>query len=254
MLETDHQVATAGNGRQALEILRSQTFDIILMDVQMPEMDGLTATRTIRALEQRRQVHADLSRDLVRDLNSRLRGGHLAIIAMTAHAMGSDREKCLAAGMDSYITKPFRPDQLKKFCTGLVTTSPAPGQPEEKKIQDTPAGDGQGATPLASAIAYVQTSCRLTAAQSERVITGICKSIDENLGKATAALQQEDFEVLSRASHTLKGTLLQCGLHTLAEQAEEIYQFSTDRNGPPVIRLLEQLKNGLADLVTTNRQ
>jgi CheY-like chemotaxis protein len=254
MLEKDHQVATAGNGRQALEILRSQTFDIILMDVQMPEMDGLTTTRTIRALEQRRQVHADLSRDLVRDLNSRLRGGHLAIIAMTAHAMGNDREKCLAAGMDSYITKPFRPEQLKKFCTGLVTSSPAPGQPGEKKVQDTPADDDQGTTPLAKAIAYLQTSSRLTAAQSERVITAICKSINDNLGTATEALHQEDFEVLSRASHTLKGTLLQCGLHTLAEQAEEIYQFSTHRNRPPATRLLEQLKNGLADLVTANRQ
>ncbi len=76
------------NGRQALEMLAARSFDLILMDVQMPEMDGLETSRHIRAAEAQR-------------------GGHIPIIAMTAHAMSGDREKCLEAGMDDYVSKPI---------------------------------------------------------------------------------------------------------------------------------------------------
>ncbi len=83
----------AGNGAQALEALSKQSFDLIFMDVQMPEMDGMEATARIRAQEN-------------------LSGGHQTIIALTAHAMKGDREICLAGGMDDYLTKPIRPEEL----------------------------------------------------------------------------------------------------------------------------------------------
>lgn len=83
-----YQVVKVDNGKQALEALRSQSFDLILMDVQMPEMDGLQATKTIRQQE----LHTSV---------------HIPIIALTAHAMTSDRERCLEAGMDDYISKPI---------------------------------------------------------------------------------------------------------------------------------------------------
>jgi PAS domain S-box-containing protein len=85
--------ALASNGRQALAVLQKKTFDIILMDVQMPEMDGFETTVEIRKREQ-------------------ASGGHQFIIALTAHAMKGDRERCLQAGMDSYLSKPIRPDEL----------------------------------------------------------------------------------------------------------------------------------------------
>jgi len=88
-----HEVTVAGNGEEALEALGKQAFDLILMDVQMPEMDGLQATVAIRKGE----------------MNS---GKHIPIIAMTAHAMAGDKERCLEAGMDDYLTKPIRPEQL----------------------------------------------------------------------------------------------------------------------------------------------
>jgi signal transduction histidine kinase/DNA-binding response OmpR family regulator len=94
MLEKrNHQVVLAGNGAQALEALSKQSFDLIFMDVQMPEMDGMEATARIRAQEN-------------------LSGGHQTIIALTAHAMKGDREICLAGGMDDYLTKPIRPEEL----------------------------------------------------------------------------------------------------------------------------------------------
>jgi CheY-like chemotaxis protein len=88
-----HEVTVAKNGEEALEALDRQVFDLVLMDVQMPEMDGIQATAAIRKGE----------------VNS---GKHIPIIAMTAHAMAGDKERCLEAGMDEYITKPIRPEQL----------------------------------------------------------------------------------------------------------------------------------------------
>ena len=88
-----HTTGFACNGREALAALAQQPFDLVLMDVQMPEMDGLEATRAIRAKEQQS-------------------GGHLPVIAMTAHAMHGDRELCLAAGMDAYVSKPIAVHEL----------------------------------------------------------------------------------------------------------------------------------------------
>jgi CheY-like chemotaxis protein len=88
-----HTILVASTGREVLAALAQQSVDLVLMDVQMPEMDGLEATAVIR--EQERQ-----------------RGGHLPIIALTAHAMKGDQERCLATGMDDYISKPINAQTL----------------------------------------------------------------------------------------------------------------------------------------------
>ncbi len=88
-----HQVVVASNGKEAIEILDRERFDLILMDIQMPEMDGFEATQRIREKDEKE-------------------GGHVPIVAMTAHAMKGDREKCLAAGMDDYVPKPIKAEEL----------------------------------------------------------------------------------------------------------------------------------------------
>ena len=91
-----HSVVVAGNGRETLAAFESGGFDLILMDLQMPEMDGFEATVAIRKKEKDS-------------------GSHLPIVALTAHAMKGDREKCLAGGMDGYLTKPIRPQELDEL-------------------------------------------------------------------------------------------------------------------------------------------
>jgi CheY-like chemotaxis protein len=101
-----HEVTVAGNGLEALEALDQQVFDLVLMDIQMPEMDGFEATAAIRKGEMKS-------------------GKHIPIVAMTAHAMAGDRERCLEGGMDDYITKPIRLELLLdaiKRCSLLTAT------------------------------------------------------------------------------------------------------------------------------------
>jgi two-component system sensor histidine kinase/response regulator len=103
MLERNHHSATlANNGAQALDAFSRHSFDVILMDVQMPEMDGYQATAAIRAKE------------------SEICGAHTPIIALTAHAMKGDREKCLAAGMDDYLSKPIKEAALSQALASLA--------------------------------------------------------------------------------------------------------------------------------------
>jgi len=100
----DHQVEVVETGIDALAALNTANpFDLVLMDGQMPKMDGLTATRAIRQREQSS-------------------GNHIPIIAMTANAMQGDREKCLEAGMDDYIAKPIRVDELLHIIKETVAT------------------------------------------------------------------------------------------------------------------------------------
>jgi signal transduction histidine kinase/CheY-like chemotaxis protein len=91
-----HRVVLAANGREAIEILEKAKFDLVFMDIQMPEMDGIEATRAIR----RKEIGTDR---------------RLPVIALTAHAMKGDREKCIAAGMDDYLPKPIRPQELDEI-------------------------------------------------------------------------------------------------------------------------------------------
>jgi len=107
-----HQVMEAHNGLQALHLLTDNHFDAIFMDVQMPEMDGYTATKIIRASEQGKKTDEKLDPVLAEQLNIRLKGSHIPIISMTARAMSGDREKCMEVGMDEYISKPFQPVQI----------------------------------------------------------------------------------------------------------------------------------------------
>ena len=100
-----HHVQVAGDGREALEKLKTAEFDLVLMDVQMPVMGGFEATAAVREMEKGT-------------------GKHIPIIALTAHAIKGDRERCLAAGMDGYVGKPLHPEELFEQIEALIPSVP----------------------------------------------------------------------------------------------------------------------------------
>jgi CheY-like chemotaxis protein len=110
-------VTVAENGQAALHACGTQTFDLILMDIQMPGMDGLEATAAIR----KKEIAT---------------GAHTPIIAMTAHALKGDRERCLAAGMDGYVSKPIRTVELFAAIESVMQDRLAPGPAASRSAQD----------------------------------------------------------------------------------------------------------------------
>jgi len=123
-----HIITEAKNGLEALESLADKHFDAILMDIQMPIMDGLMSARYIRSCEKgiipKNEHHADL----LIHLHSKIKGTRTPIVALTANAMSGDRQQCVVAGMDHYLTKPFQPEQLDnvlaKIAHSVVSETP----------------------------------------------------------------------------------------------------------------------------------
>lgn len=114
-----HRVVLAATGREAIDALDKESFDLVLMDVQMPEMDGLAATAALRKKEKKSR-----------------RGTHQAVIALTAHAMKGDEDRCLAAGMDGYLAKPIRPQELDALLLTYIAR-----RAEEENLRDGTGGD-----------------------------------------------------------------------------------------------------------------
>jgi PAS domain S-box-containing protein len=159
-----HTAVVAGNGREALAALEREPFDLVLMDVQMPEVDGFEATAAIRAREAGT-------------------GRHVPIIAMTAHAMKGDRERCLAAGMDGYVAKPVQPAELLQALGQFAPAAPALDR--------------------AALLARVGGDAQLL-----REIAGLfLEEYPRQLAEARAAVEGGDAHRLSRAAHALKGSV-----------------------------------------------
>jgi CheY-like chemotaxis protein/HPt (histidine-containing phosphotransfer) domain-containing protein len=185
-----HHVTIAANGREALAALARHRFDVVLMDVQMPEMGGFEATGVIRAAE-------------------RATGAHVPIIAMTAHAMKGDRERCLAAGMDEYLTKPL---DSRRLCT-LVEHIAAGRQAVDMDPPPAEISD--------QVLARVGGDRQLLAEISRLFVD----DAPRHLERIREALEQRDGESLRRAAHGLKGAAANFeaeGVVTAARTLEEI--------------------------------
>ncbi len=210
-----YQVDVAANGLEALEAARTLPYDVILMDLAMPEMDGLTAARTLRTMP------------------SPI--GQIPIIAMTADAMPGDRDRCLAAGMNDYVPKPV--DRT------LLLDTVARWLPATPSAQGPAAGgqDGEGAERLDAAV-LKQLTDDLEASLLTEVIH---QFMEETRTRARRIAETTDPKQLSRDAHTLKSTAATFGAMVLSAHARALEDAC--RNGPA--EEVERLRARVPDLV-----
>ncbi|MFO7561418.1 MAG: response regulator [Enhygromyxa sp.] len=207
-----HQVTTVGDGRAAVErvVEARQEFDAVLMDVRMPEMDGLEAARTIRAWE-------------------REAGGHLPIVALTAQAMAGDRERCFAAGMDEYVSKPVRGEELDAALRGVTEHATArepepPIQPPStppRLAPPTKTPPAAARAPEAPLLDWDRALERLGGSEATmREVAAVFREqlpeITEQLG---AAIEARDPAALRSAAHRFKGSAAALAADRVAELA-----------------------------------
>ncbi|MBZ5535564.1 MAG: PAS domain S-box protein [Acidobacteriia bacterium] len=197
------------NGLEVQEAIQRIPYEVILMDCQMPEMDGYEASRQVRLREQRQHKKP------------------IYIIAMTAHAMVGDREKCLAAGMDNYLSKPVRLEELRNMLERCPTADPTDDQTVEAASLE-PASDHPSSpvTPLDSPVDMkrLQEVCGGDPARVRELIELYLVQADEVIAGLDAALKAGSAQELNRLAHKLVGASLTCGMKSIAVSLKELEQ------------------------------
>jgi two-component system sensor histidine kinase/response regulator len=216
-----HSVVVASNGKEALAALELEKFDLVIMDVQMPEMDGLEATAAIRAKEKRT-------------------GAHLPIIAMTAHAMKGDRERCLDAGMDKYVSKPIRAKQLFDVIEETVG-----GFPEPDKAIQIPLPEGERAD-WNAALRAVRGDRQLL----DLVVETALEEAPRLMEGIRAAVAAGDPAALRLAAHTLKGSIRYFGEGAAYELAFQLEQMGREGQFEGAAETLAALEGEIAQVTS----
>ena len=211
-----HAVVVAATGRQAVAQAREQSFDVILMDVQMPEMDGLEATAAIREHE-------------------RGTGAHVPIVAMTAHAMTGDRERCLQAGMDGYVSKPLRPDELIDTVDGLFTGMP---------VSETSQRGTASSLDTPSLLAAFGGNRKLL---REVIDIFLCDS-PKLVSDIRLAIDARDANALAASAHAIKGSIGLFVQGAAYEQARRLEQAAKSGNLAGAVGARADLEVEVAEL------
>lgn len=223
-----HKTTLAVNGREAVREYREQQFDVVLMDVQMPEMDGLAATAAIREFESES-------------------GRHTPIVAMTAHAMKGDRERCLQAGMDEYLSKPIRGRQIADMFIRLqLRPAEAPHPASEFPEAFATAGSGDDS--------IINWKNALDSVDQDRdllmaVIDAFTQEAPRLLADAQKAIQEGDAPTLHRSGHTMKGALLSLGADQPSELAKAIEQLGASGTTEGATALMDELVGAVEDVL-----
>ncbi|MGB0745218.1 MAG: ATP-binding protein, partial [Opitutales bacterium] len=211
-----HEVTVAGDSYEALETILKKRFDCILMDIQMPGMDGYQTTAEIRKFEKEHEIDAQY------------------IVAMTAHAMKGDEERCLSVGMDNYIAKPFRVERLKEVL------HLAAGHKRRKK--------GAGSAPSYSYAGYLAA---LSKADREDLMDAgriLLQSLPADIEKLNKAMAAKDFKQCSFQAHTLKSVVAHFGHEVATSLAEELEKASEKEQEIEVLSLAREFIESLQAL------
>ena len=194
-----YRADTVADGREALEALGRISYDLVLMDCQMPEMDGYEATVEIRHREGKTK--------------------HTPIVAMTAHALEGDRAKCIAAGMDEYITKPVKPEELKRVLQLFFNNAGADPVDESGAI----------GAPLVD-VERMHEMMGEEAVEFSEILNLYLDEMGKNLNKLDAAVASGDHRQVELIAHNCAGTSANCGMNAVAIPFRELeHAGRTDR-------------------------
>ncbi|MCB1279274.1 response regulator [Prosthecobacter sp.] len=224
--EKGHTFVIVPNGREAFIKVKRESFDLVLMDVQMPEMDGFQATAAIRAYE-------------------KSAGGHLPIIAMTAHALKGDRERCLAAGMDGYVSKPIQPADLWSAVEELLPSVASSKQPSATPAMATLHPEDAAIRDHALKSAsnnpdFLRQLIKVFIAESETLMSGI-----------HAAVADGDAKALHGHAHSLKGALALFGSNAATTAAQQLEFVGREERIQDAAEAFEKLETEIARLRPT---
>ncbi|QDT41678.1 Signal transduction histidine-protein kinase BarA [Gimesia alba] len=201
-----HHCVIANNGREAVECLRNESFDIVLMDVQMPTMDGLQATAMIREQEEES-------------------GDHIPIIAMTAYAMRGDRDKCIAAGMDNYISKPIDAKKLLRLLERYAKEAQRKRTDSEETKQQPPVPRTQVDSGKQQSVIDMQAALQRTGDDVEILNDMVNYFFEDSSNLMQEALEcadKGDAEETTRAAHSLKGLCANFNAYSATEAARVV--------------------------------
>jgi two-component system, sensor histidine kinase and response regulator len=203
-----HEVKLAANGKDAVELCAAEVFDLVLMDIQMPVMGGMEATARIREREQEKR-------------------GRVPILAMTAHAMKSDEERCLAGGMDGYISKPIHADFLRKEIFRLTEKETDAASEKSKENRPNPAGE-RPAVNMQELLARVENDWDLL-----RELAAIFRDdFPRYANNLRQAIENKDLAQAAEAAHAMKGMLFNLASSGAAEAAREIEHMARGGGAP----------------------
>jgi CheY-like chemotaxis protein/HPt (histidine-containing phosphotransfer) domain-containing protein len=255
--KNQHQFVEAVNGLEALNILVDHRFDVILMDIQMPKMDGITTTGIIRACEKGDNQLFDekLPDGLGKTLLFKLQGGHIPIVALTAHAFHEDRQQCLEAGMDGYAIKPIQHKEISLaihqavFSGDLNMETPVYLETPEKSNNKADNDAAKKSDLLATAAKHMENIYSLDPEQVEEVLYLSSMTFAEFFEQAEQALINNDMEALTAAAHKAKGTLMGLGLKQEAECAGIIEIKARDEKEYAYQQRLDELRERIQPLL-----
>ncbi len=214
----------ANNGREGVEKSGERAYDLILMDVQMPEMDGFEATAELR----RREISENLPRT--------------PIIAMTAHALAGDRERCLEAGMDDYISKPVRQQTLEAMLRKWMTDDPTAHSPEPQISNETALETGVEGILDADAVVILRTALEALPEAYRDVLNSFLESVPRLHNDIRAAIEANDPKALELAAHSLKSNSATLGAMTLSKLAAEVEDLGRSGKTDKATELLNEME------------
>lgn len=221
-----HAVADAVNGEQAVALARAQDFDVVLMDVQMPVLDGLQATAAIRALADRKKAG-------------------VPIVALTAHALKGDLDRCLEAGMDAYLSKPFHAAELIEIVERMADHAPAVEPAREAAPDERPRRPAPPAEPASGAVFNLAEGVARSLGKYDlfRQMAGFFfQDADPMLEKMRAALAEGNAEEFTYVAHRFKGTIVYLGSRPTAECIERVERIGRSGDLAPAAEAIDDLQ------------